>query len=592
MAPLARAAGERPGQRGPPAQKGNPVRRHAWTSVTALAAALALTSTLASPASAGTAPQAGGRGVDPASEVVAEMQPGWNLGNTLDAVGADETAWGNPRVTEDLLRAIEDEGFQSVRIPVTLGQHSGPAPTYTIDPAVLDRVEEVVDWALDADLTVLLDLHHDSWMWTNQMPTRHDEVLAQFTATWEQLAERFRDHPRTLLLESINEPQFAGTSGDAESYALLHELNVAFHEVVRSSGGRNTDRVLVLPTLHTNADQGRLDALVATFEELDDPNLAATFHYYGYWPFSVNVAGGTRFDANAQADLTGTFARVRDTFVARGIPVILGEYGLLGFDRHTGTIEQGEKLKFFEALGHQARTTGVTTMLWDNGQHLGRTSFEWSDPALFAQIRSSWTRRSGTASTDQVFVRPGAVTEQTVTLEPNGNYVKGLYLDGAKLKAGRDYRLAGTALTLPAPLLERLVGDGEHGTRAELEVRYSKGLPWRIEVIAAETPVLQDATGTTDAFAVPTRFRGDRLATMEARYLDGSNAGPHSWTSFKEYDVTFAPDTAAGTILLRPAFFAEVTDGAPVVLTFHFWSGATVTYTVVRDGTAVTGTVG
>ena len=26
---------------------------------------------------------------------VSAMQPGWNLGNTLDAIGADETSWGN-----------------------------------------------------------------------------------------------------------------------------------------------------------------------------------------------------------------------------------------------------------------------------------------------------------------------------------------------------------------------------------------------------------------------------------------------------------------------------------------------------------------
>ncbi len=122
--------------------------------------------------------------------------------------------------------------------------------------------------------------------------------------------------------------------------------------------------------------------------------------------------------------------------------------------------------------------------------------------------------------------------------------------------------------------------------------RFSQGVPWSIEIVDADTPVLSGAAGTTDAFAVPTDFRGDRLATMEARYLDGSNAGPHGWTSFKEFDVTFAPDAAAGTILLRPAFFAEVTDGSPVVLTFHFWSGDTVRYTVVRSGSSVTGTVG
>lgn len=569
------------------------MRRALRTTLTAAVAALAVSVGVAGPASAGPGsaerPRPGGPS---AAKVVAGMQPGWNLGNTLDAVGADETAWGNPFATRALFDEIEDQGFNSVRIPVTIGQHEGPAPDYTIDPATLDRVEQVVDWALDEDLAVLLDVHHDSWLWVNQMPTRHDEVVAQFRATWQQLADRFRDHPRTLLFESINEPQFAGAADEAQEYALLDELNVAFHEVVRATGGRNADRVLVLPTLHTDSGQARLDALVQTFDALGDTNVAATFHYYGYWPFSVNVAGGFRYDATAQADTVGAFERVQATFGTRGIPVVLGEYGLLGFDRHTGTIEQGEKLKFFEHLGHLARTSGVTTMWWDNGQHLDRTALTWRDPALFAQISSSWTRRSGVASSDQVFVRPGAVTDATLTLQPNGNAVRGLYLDGRKLRAGKDYRLAGDVLTLPAALLTRLVGDGSYGEHATLEVRYAKGVPWRVHVISADTPVLSGAAGTTDEFAIPAQFRGDRLATMEARYADGTNAGPHGWTSFKEYDVTFAPDEAAGQVVLRPAFFAEVADGSPVTLTFHFWSGDRVTYTVVRTGSTVTGTAG
>lgn len=568
------------------------MKRPPWKKLAALTAGLALSASLAAPAGAQTTPErrltaATGSAV----EVVAAMQPGWNLGNTLDAVGADETAWGNPRVTQALFDQIEKQGFNSVRVPVTLGQYQGAAPGYTIDPVVLARVQEVVDLALAEDLIVLLDLHHDSWMWTNQMPTRHDEVVAQFTSTWQQLSERFRDYPRTLLFESINEPQFAGVTAD-QGDALLNELNTTFHQLVRSSGGQNADRVLVLPTLHTSSEQPRVDALNQTFAALADPNLAATIHFYGYWPFSVNVAGGTRFDAQVQQDLTDTFTRVRDSFVANGIPVIMGEYGLLGFDRHTGTIEQGEKLKFFEALGYAARTTGVTTMLWDNGQHFDRTAFVWRDPQLFSYISSSWTTRSGTASTDQVFVRTGAVTAQTVTLNPNGMSFRGLYLGTQALKARSDYRLSGSTLTLSAALLDRLAGDGQYGTRAQLTVKYSVGLPWQINVIDFDTPVLQNATGTTDSFAIPTAFRGDRLATMEARYLDGTNAGPHNWTSFKEFDQTFAPDEAGGRILLRPAFFAEVNDGAPVTLTFHFWSGETVQYTVVRQGTAVTGTVG
>ncbi|WP_277207992.1 cellulase family glycosylhydrolase [Isoptericola croceus] len=567
------------------------MHRSPWRTITALAAGLTLTASAAVPAAASAG---AGRHPDPSTPVertVAAMQPGWNLGNTLDALGDDETAWGNPHITRELLESVSAQGFNSIRLPVTWGQHQGGSPDYLVEPAFMDRVNEVVDWALDADLYVLLDVHHDSWIWLNQYPNNRDEVDAQYVALWEQIADRFADHPQTLLFESINEPQFAGGVDSATGDALLHEQNVTFHEIVRSSGGNNADRVLVLPTLHTNDEQPRLDALAETIESLDDPNLVATTHSYGYWPFSVNVAGGTRFDADAQQHLRDSFARLHETFVARGVPVIMGEYGLLGFDRHTGTIQQGEKLKFFEELGYLARTSGVTTMLWDNGQHLDRTALTWKDPDLYRYISTSWTVRSGVASTDQVFVRPADVVAQTITLDPHGHQFTGLRAGKSQLNRNKDYTISGNELTLSPALLQRLLGSGEHGVRAELELRFSRGLPWRVEIISADTPVLQDATGATDAFAVPTAFHGDRLATMEATYVDdGSNAGPHSWTPFKEFDAAFAPDTAAGQIILRPRFFDDVADQRPVELTFHFWSGDKLTYTIVRDGTTVTGT--
>ncbi len=567
------------------------MKRPIWKILSALAAGVALTASVAVPGSA--VPLKKADDASFAERTVAAMQPGWNLGNTLDALGPDyETSWGNPRVTRELIEGVAAQGFKSIRIPVTWGQRSGGAPDYLVEQAFMDRVAEIVDWSLDADLYVLLNVHHDSWMWLNQYSENPEEVDAQYTALWEQIAERFADYPHTLLFESINEPQFV--NGDkATGDALLHEQNVTFHEIVRSSGGNNADRLLVLPSLHTNDEQDRLDALAATIASLDDPNLVVTTHNYGYWPFSVNVAGGTHFDETSKAWLRDGFTRLHDTFVSKGIPVILGEYGLLGFDRHTGTIEQGEKLKFFEEFGYLARTTGVTTMLWDNGQHLDRTTLTWRDPDLYRYISSSWTMRSGVASTDQVFVRPGAVAAETITLDPHGHTFAGLYQGKTKLKKGSDYQLSGNSLTLSAGLLSRLLGSGEHGVRAQLEVRFSGGLPWRVYVISADTPVLQDATGTTDSFSIPTAFNGDRLATMESTYVDdGSNAGPHPWTSFKEFDDAFAPDEAAGRIILRPRFFQDVADQRPVKLTFHFWSGDKVTYTVVRDGTAVTGTAG
>jgi endoglucanase len=333
-----------------------------------------------------------------------------------------------------------------------------------------------------------------------------------------------------------------------------------------------------------------MDDLATTMSSLHDHNLVATVHYYSFWPFSVNIAGFTRFDATVQQDMTDTFNLMHDTFVAKGIPVFLGEYSLLGFDTGPGVVERGETLKYFEALGHEARISGVTTALWDNGFFLDRTTLRWRDPGLFAQIRSGWTTRSGTASTDSVFVpKSSPITAETLTLNLNGTTFRGLWQGRTRLVAGRDYTVSGSQLTLTAAALTRLTGTRAYGTDATLLARFSKGVPWQLNVITYDTPVQSSTAGTVSSFAVPTLFQGDRLATMEARYADGSNAGPANWTSFQQFGSAFSPDYTNNVITLTPDFLNAVADGAPVTLTFHFWSGATVTYQMTRSGSSVTG---
>ncbi|MCY1143301.1 cellulase family glycosylhydrolase [Actinoplanes sp. Pm04-4] len=526
-----------------------------------------------------TPPPAGGD----AEATVAAMQPGWNLGNSLDATGADETSWGNPRITEALLDGVKAQGFKSIRIPVTWGQHQGGAPSYTIEAAYLARVKEVVNWALADGFYVMINVHHDSWQWLNTMPG----AQARYDATWTQIAAAFRDSPNKLVFESVNEPQF---TDEGQSATHLNSLNTSFHRIVRGSGGGNATRLLVLPTLHTSADQVHLDALATTIASLNDRNIAATVHYYGYWPFSVNIAGTTTFDATTQADLVGYLDRSAATFTAKGIPVILGEWGLLGFDRSLDAVEQGEKLKFFEYLGYYARQKKITTMLWDNGQHFDRTALTWRDPELYAHIKSAWTTRSGTANTDQIFLsKSTAIAAKTLTLNPNGTTFTALRLNDTDLVRGTDYTISGNELTLSAALLTRLAGDRAYGVNARITAVFSAGVPWRINVISYDTPTVAAGTGTTAAFTIPVSFRGDRIATMEAKYADGGNAGPQNWTSFKEFAYTFLPDYTANTLALTPEFFAEVNDGAKVTLTLHFWSGAKVTYYVTKSGSTVTG---
>ncbi|MFJ8625032.1 cellulase family glycosylhydrolase [Kitasatospora sp. NPDC093550] len=534
------------------------------------------------------AAEAAGRRVphDPMA-AVAQMQPSWNLGNTLDAI-PDETSWGNPLTTKALFDHLRSEGFRSVRIPVTWSQHQSATAPYTIDPVWMKRVKQVVDLALADGLYVEINVHHDSWQWIKYMSTDHDTIMARFDSTWQQIATVFKDEPRTLLMESINEPQFDAAT-DAQKTQYLRELNTSFHRIVRDSGGRNKDRLLVLPSEETNNAQHWLDDLSTTMSSLHDRNLVATVHYYSWYPFSVNIADGTTYDATSQKDLTEGFARVHDTFVKKGIPVYVGEYGLLS-EPNSGTVEYGEMLKYYEHVSYAARANGFTTALWDDANYLDRTTLQWRDRSLMNLIKASWTTRSGTASTDNLFVpRSGPITAQSITLNRNGQWFAGLWQGELPLIQDIDYTVDGDTLTLTADALTRLARDRAAGINTTLEVRYSGGAPWQLDIRSYDKPVMSDATGTTDALVIPTRFNGSLMANVQSTYADGTAAGPASWTTYQTFG-DFGPDYTADTTTVKADFLTSLKDGAPATLTFRFWTGDTLTYTVTRTGDTVTGT--
>ncbi|MER7407995.1 cellulase family glycosylhydrolase [Streptomyces sp. NPDC000070] len=525
-----------------------------------------------------------------AKDAVAAMQPSWNLGNTLDAI-PNEDSWGNGQTRKATFEKIAAEGFRSVRIPVTWNARQSATAPYTIDAAYMARVKQLVDWALDSGLYVVLNVHHDSWQWVEKITSDHDNVMARFNSTWSQISTTFRDAPRTLVFEGINEPSFAGAT-DEQKLQYLRKLQTSFHSVVRASGGANANRLLSLTTPAGSPDKAFMDDLYTTITSLNDDQLIAQVHFYSWYPFSVNIAGGTHYDATAQKFLDDTFANMHKTFVARGIPLYLGEYGLLEYPNHfhPSRVERGEALKYYEHVGYAARRYGITTALWDPFSYLNRETLQWRDQELFDLIRTGWTTRSGSMSFDRLFVpKSGRITDQSLTLNRNGLSLRGLWHGDQKLVAGKDYTVSGDKLTLRAAALTRLVGDRSYGDNATLQARFSKGRPWKLHVATYDTPQQTGVSGTTSALTIPTQFRGDHLATMEAKYGDGTNAGPADWTAFQEFNISFRPDYAGKTITLTEKFLTSLRDNAAVTLTFHFYSGAKITYRAVKSGTSVTG---
>jgi endoglucanase len=125
---------------------------------------------------------------------------------------------------------------------------------------------------------------------------------------------------------------------------------------------------------------------------------------------------------------------------------------------------------------------------------------------------------------------------------------------------------------------------------ATLQARFSRWLSWQIEVVAYDEPVLSDATGTTDTLTMPTRYKGDVLAAMGARYGGGRCAGQTYWTPYQEFNPSFRPDHPNDTIILPSKVLDSLRDGELVTLPFHFYRGKKVMHHVRKSEDSVTGT--
>lgn len=519
-----------------------------------------------------------------AMEFTAAMQPGWNLGNTLDATGG-ETSWGNPKATPELIQKIKDEGFNSIRIPITWGHMMNEENV--IDASYLARTKEVINYALDADLLVFVNIHHDSWQWLNAItPDENDANYLKFRAIWEQLAEAYKDYPRAVIFESINEPRFDKESTYAE---CLDMMNKACVEIVRASGGNNTERLIVLPTKDTNSEQKYLDQLYGTITEINDPNIIATVHYYGYWPFSVNIAGETEFKGISVTDIDGLVSRLKTTFIDNGIPVIIGEWGLLGFDTALDTVEHGEILKFFEYFCNAVRENGLTTMWWDNGQHINRYSYEWADPSLMAIIKQSMQGRSSTAERDFINLFEGAVEDKQLKISLNGNTLAGIRSESGGALSEDSYTLTEDTLTFKADYISALVTDpAQYGRLETLYLEFSAGPDWTVYVYNTSTPEFTEVEGRKGALTIPCDFKGTQLKTVEAKYISGGSNSPGSqnWTTFKQYGDQFT--TVTDGVRFTNNFFNETAGECEIQFIFYFWNDTTVEYNLtVSDGKVV-----
>ncbi|MDE7278857.1 MAG: glycoside hydrolase family 5 protein [Oscillospiraceae bacterium] len=340
------------------------------------------------------------------AEVVQEMGLGINLGNTMESCGdwispsggvsAYETGWGSPVVTQPLIQGYADAGFGVLRVPVAWSNLMGE--DYSISPAYIARVKEIIGWAIDADMYVIMNIHWDGgWFEGFGKDDKRDECFKKYESIWTQLSEEFKSYGDKLMFESLNEEggwediwnRYTNKGDKEKSYNILNDMNQRFVNIVRSSGGNNAKRHLLIAGYNTDIEL-TCDKL---FKMPDDPQnrCAVSVHYYTPGTFALldrDANWGkaqTEWGSSADiAELNKYMDMMKTCFVDNGIPVIIGEYSAAPKNKTPEMVR-----KYLTSVCGAAYTRGMCPVLWDvTDVFYDRTEMKFIDPELLEGLMS------------------------------------------------------------------------------------------------------------------------------------------------------------------------------------------------------------
>ncbi len=318
----------------------------------------------------------------------ANMAVGINLYNTLDATGdwfdpddivAAETCWGQPLARQEWFDAVAAAGFKAVRVPVTWKLHMDD--NWNVKEPWMNRVEEVVNYALNAGLYCILNVHHDTGQdgWLCADMANIETISARFSHLWTQIAERFNKYDHKLPFEGYNEmldEKNSWVEPAPSGYEAVNYLAQTFVDAVRATGGNNLHRNLVVNTYGGGGSATRLDNLVLPSDVIPG-HLLVEVHNYTPSGFSNLDGSLTDLEDDKMPLWTAEYEQLLGSELellaefsnTRGVPVVIGECG--AYERILEE-ERAKYGRFISTYGHGK--ANISVFFW--GQLIDRTTFE------------------------------------------------------------------------------------------------------------------------------------------------------------------------------------------------------------------------
>lgn len=315
-----------------------------------------------------------------------KMAPGLNIGNTLEALPT-ETSWGNPKPNLAFMRAVKAAGFKCVRIPVAWSQYLDKSQR--INPVWMAHVAAVVHMANQAGLYAIINVHWDGG-WIQSTYAKRDAVNAKLANLWTQIATYFKNSGDGLLFAGTNEIGVEGVYGPPtpENAEVQNGFNQVFVDSVRATGGKNRLRWLVVQGYNTNIDDAVKSNAKMPVDRVKG-RLMMEVHYYSPYNFTLNEKsniwqwGKTASDPAAtetwanEAYTDAEFQKMKESFVDKGVPVLLGEYAC-GMKPKFPGMDAYRKL-WDSYVTQSAFNRGVIPIYWDTGGLFDRTTGQSKD---------------------------------------------------------------------------------------------------------------------------------------------------------------------------------------------------------------------
>ena len=346
-----------------------------------------------------------------AKDACVNMGLGTCFGNGLDAVDLGktmennsvtdfETSWGQSVTTKAMVDFLKQNGFNAVRLPVTWFQHMDADGN--VDKAWMDRVQEIVDYIMANNMYCILNVHHDTGHddapvthWIKADMDNYNQNKAKYEYLWTQIATRFAGYCQRLVFEGYNEMLDVNSSWTAPedgsaSYTALNNYAQSFVNAVRATGGNNTTRNLII-----NAYAGKNEELAIKNLKMPADNVDGhlIFECHTYDPYDWFAQKG-KWDDACKKYVKEMFARLNTYFIAKGYPVIIGEYGTHGTKSVSKTSSAAEIQAAADQAADivsQARALGIATYYWMSiYEGSDREALQWSLPTVVEAMKKAY----------------------------------------------------------------------------------------------------------------------------------------------------------------------------------------------------------